>query len=81
MQVCGGALSGSSGTIQSYRFGEANFTDQIDCVWDLNVPVNSSNHSIAFVFDVFEIADSSYCRDSSLRIDYYNCEYCIQCVA
>ena len=73
--VCGGLLSGSSGIISSYRFGDQNFTDAIDCVWDLSVPSDSSsNYSVSFVFDVFEVPPSYRCSNGSLRLDYYNCQ-------
>ncbi|CAG2107294.1 unnamed protein product, partial [Medioppia subpectinata] len=74
-EFCGGVLSGTAGSISSYRFGETNFTDQIDCVWDINVPSNSPNYTVAFRFDVFEIPASAYCVNSSLRFEHYNIRY------
>ena len=49
--VCGGKISGSTGDIMSYRFGETNYTEQVHCGWNIEV---SNNMTLAFVFDVFE---------------------------
>lgn len=74
LAVCGGLLSGSSGPITSYRFGDSNFTDRIDCAWDISIPLGYDNYTIVFIFDVFEIPESSRCAENSLRLDFYNCK-------
>ncbi|XP_054159895.1 LOW QUALITY PROTEIN: cubilin-like [Oppia nitens] len=74
-EVCGGLISGTSGIIESYRFGESNYTDPIDCIWEIQPPNQSTNFTIAFVFDVFEIPESELCKDGSIRLEYYNRRY------
>jgi hypothetical protein len=75
-EICGGILDGNSGAITSYRFGESNYTETMNCVWDISIPNNGVNYSVAFSFDVFEIPPpSSYCNNGVFKISYYNCKF------
>ena len=74
-------LTEESGEIESYRFGQTNYTGNINCAWEFQV---KTNYTFAFVFDVFEIKTRlpessewehpSIYNENFFLLAYFNCK-------
>lgn len=68
--MCGGLLSGTTGRIESYNFGQTNYTEKIECFWEIR-PESRRELTLAFYFDVFEVPRLESTRDKYSRCYKY----------